>query len=123
MVRENRVPHYVGIALAVFVGVFAARFLYAYVVTKVVVSEIEALGEQVQKDTRQMQERNARDSQRRREEVEQQRRHSNAGRDFYRRCAEYTEFYRNHPSEYAYEQREKACSNYTTYVQTGKRAP
>ena len=123
MASETKLLHYLGIALAVFIGVFAARLLYAYVVTTAVVTEIEAFGEQLQEDTRRIKEKNARDTKRRREAVEQERRHSKIGRDLYRRCAEYTEFYRDHPSEYAYEQRQKTCSNYNAYVRTGRRTP
>lgn len=122
MANETKVFHFLGIALAVFIGVLGARLLYTYAVTKVVVAEIEAIGDQFQIDARRTREKNVRDSQRRREAVEQQRRHSDIGRDLYRRCVEYTEFQRNHPGDYAYEQQQKACSNYSTYVQTGKRA-
>lgn len=123
MASENKVLHYLGIALAVFIGVLAARLLYTYAVTKVVVAEIEAIGDQFPIDNRQMREKIARDSQRRKAAVEQQRRHSDTGRDLYRRCTEFTEFQRNHPSDYAYDQQQKACSTYSTYVQTGRRAP
>lgn len=123
MASQTKVLHYLGIALAVFIGVLGARLLYTYAVMKVAVAEIEAIGDQFQINTRRVQEKNARDSQRRREALEQQRRHSDMGRDLYRRCAEYSEFQRNHPGDYAYEQQQKACSNYSTYVQTGRRAP
>ena len=123
MAGETKLLHYLGIALAVFIGEVAARLLYAYVVTKAVVTEIEAFGEQIQEHTRRIKEKNARDTKRRRQAVEQERRHSKMGRDLYRRCAEYTQFYQDHPSEYAYEQRQKTCSNYNTYVRTGRRTP
>ena len=123
MATENKVLHYLRIALAVFIGVLAARLLYTYAVTKVVVAEIEAMGDQFQIDSRQIREKNARDAQRRQVAAAQQRRHSDMGRDLYRRCTEFTEFQRNHPSDYAYEQQQKACSDYSDYIQTGRRAP
>lgn len=50
---------------------------------------------------------------------QQERMESPLGLALFRKCAEWTEFNDNHPSDHARDNKERACSEYRGYVETG----
>jgi hypothetical protein len=112
---------YLGIALAVFIGVISARLVFVYGASRVAVAQIEKIGAQAQQSLKTMNERSRQQSDNNKTAAQQARAQSEKGLDLYRRCVEFSEFYKNHPSDYAREQRDEACDNYEIYTSTGKR--
>jgi uncharacterized membrane protein len=120
MATQNSILHYLGIALAVFIGAIAARMIFVYMMANIAVAHMDAIGEQAQENFRGIQANQARQQEKQRKATQQQRNASKAGLDLYRRCAEYAEFYRDHPGDYAREQRDNACGDYHTYIRSGQ---
>lgn len=118
---QNKRLKYLGIALAVFVGVLSARLIFVYGASRVAVAQIERIGTQAQQSLEKMNEHNQQRSEINKKAARRARAQSEIGRDLYRRCAEFSEFYSNHPGDYAREQRDEACENYKIYAATGKR--
>jgi hypothetical protein len=58
--EKHKIVHYIAIAAAVFVGAFASRMAYTYVLARVAISQIEAIGEQAHEDLRRINEKNTR---------------------------------------------------------------
>lgn len=118
--------YYIGVAVAVFVGGTAATLTVDYIEARIAIAQVEQFAEQATRSIRETQARTshrlAEQRQARIEAVEERRRRSSIGRDLYRRCVEFTRFYKNNPGDYALEQREKACKAYRHYIETGQRA-
>ena len=123
MAKRRTFLNYIGIALAVFIGVAAARLGVLFVLADVVEQQIENIAEQAQQSSKRIQENAVRQQAERQRTTEHQRMTSKIGQDLFRRCKEYSDFYRSSPGDYAKEQRDKTCTKYKTYVSTGHQTP
>ena len=70
--------------------------------------------------TEQLQERLTNDIDQRQLALEKERAESETGLGLYGLCTTWAEFYTNHPSESARANRDRACSEYRRYVNTGE---
>jgi hypothetical protein len=122
---------YIKIMFAVCGGVLMAgaigSVISLLVMTALIDTAAESFNDQDSRITEQMQDRSARisiqtaESQKtKRAATEQQRLKSATGQTLSRECREYSQFYRDNPSSYAKQERDKACGKYRTYMTTGK---
>ena len=131
MIEDEKQINYFKIALAVCGGILMASAILSVasilILNAVVDTQVKSINDQAAEFSRSMQEKAVqinRESAQRQEQQrianEQQRMNSKTGQTLARECSEYSQFYRDNPSDYAKAEREKVCGKYRTYVSTGR---
>lgn len=129
--EERKEINYIKIMFAVCGGILMAGAIGSVISLMVLSATVDTIedsfSDQTSRFTQQMRDisaRTARESAQRQEKqraaTEQQRIKSVAGQTLSRECSEYSQFYRDNPSGYAMQERDKACSKYRRYITTGK---
>ncbi|MDH3748317.1 MAG: hypothetical protein OER97_08925 [Gammaproteobacteria bacterium] len=90
--------------------------------TPVEAQEAEAMNQQRELNTQLMQDTLSDQVAETLDNEQQERMASQLGLALFRKCAEWTEFNDNHPSDNARSNEERACGEYRRYVETGERA-
>ena len=118
--RKNRLMH-LGLGAIIAVAAIAAMLLVTHLQGRAPIDEPQAEELAVQSDlnVQQMQEMLNDDIAGAQTSEQQDRMDSPLGLALFRKCAEWTEFNDNHPSDNARENRERACSEFRDYVESG----
>ncbi len=131
MLEEDNQINYIKLSFAICGGILMASLIasvfWIVLLNAAVDSQVTSITNQTDDFAHQMQDLTAKTKreaverqERQQNAMEQQRIKSSVGKTLARECSEYSKFYRDNPSSYAKQERDKICNKYRKYISSGR---